>query len=33
MNRRPVWAEVSIPALVSNLHAIRKYVNPAGEKR
>src|SRR5262249_45148770 len=33
MKSRPVWAEVSIPALVHNLHAIRKYVNPAGEGR
>src|SRR5260221_10210340 len=33
MKSRPVWAEVSIPALVHNLQAIRKYVNPAGEKR
>jgi alanine racemase len=30
---RPVWAEVSLPALVSNFHAIRAYVNPRGEKR
>ena len=33
MKSRPVWAEVSIPALVHNLHAIRKYVNPPEEKR
>ena len=30
---RPVWAEVSLPALRHNLRAIRDYVNPAGEKR
>ncbi|MBZ5702690.1 MAG: alanine racemase [Acidobacteriia bacterium] len=30
---RPVWAEVSLPALVSNFRAIRAYVNPRGEKR
>src|SRR5712671_5287314 len=31
--RRPVWAEVSLGALAYNLEAIRKYVNPAQEKR
>src|SRR5260370_41110341 len=31
--RRPVWAEVSLGALTHNLEAIRKYVNPAEEKR
>ena len=31
--RRPVWAEVSLSALAHNLQAIRKYVNPAEEKR
>ena len=31
--RRPVWAEVSLGALAYNLAAIRKYVNPPGEKR
>jgi alanine racemase len=31
--RRPVWAEVSLGALASNLEAIRKYVNPPHEKR
>jgi alanine racemase len=31
--RRPIWAEVSLGALKYNLHAIRSYVNPAGEKR
>src|SRR5712671_265875 len=30
---RPVWAEVSLSALAQNLQAIRKYVNPPGEKR
>src|ERR1051326_4054999 len=30
---RPVWAEVSLSALTHNLHAIRDFVNPAGEKR
>jgi len=31
--RRPVWAEVSLGALAHNLEAIRRYVNPAQEKR
>jgi hypothetical protein len=30
---RPVWAEVSLSALSHNFHAIRKFVNPAAEKR
>jgi alanine racemase len=30
---RPVWAEVSISALVHNLQAIRDFVNPKSEKR
>jgi alanine racemase len=30
---RPVWAEVSRAALQHNLHAIRDFVNPQGEKR
>jgi alanine racemase len=30
---RPVWAEVSLSALSYNFHAIRTFVNPAGEKR
>ena len=30
---RPVWADVSLSALTHNLAAIRKYVNPAEEKR
>jgi alanine racemase len=30
---RPVWADVSLPALVHNLNAIRAYVNPPKEKR
>jgi alanine racemase len=33
MKSRPVWAEVSLSALVNNLNAIRKYVNPPSEKR
>src|SRR5260370_5997209 len=32
-NRRPVWAEVSLPALAYNLRAIRDFVNPKQEKR
>ena len=32
-NGRPVWADVSISALVHNLHAIRDFVNPKSEKR
>src|SRR5271170_5593104 len=31
--RRPVWAEVSLGALADNFRAIRKFVNPAEEKR
>lgn len=30
---RPVWAEVSLAALVHNLRAIRQFVNPPSEKR
>ncbi|HUI73640.1 MAG TPA: alanine racemase [Candidatus Acidoferrum sp.] len=30
---RPVWAEVSLPALVHNLRTIREFVNPKEEKR
>ena len=30
---RPVWAEVSLPALTHNFKAIRAYVNPPEEKR
>ncbi len=30
---RPVWAEVSLPALAHNFRAIRDYVNPASEER
>src|SRR5271168_2114641 len=33
LKMRPVWAEVSVPALTHNLRAIREYVNPHGEKR
>jgi alanine racemase len=31
--RRPVWAEISLFALTHNFNAIRKHVNPSGEKR
>lgn len=30
---RPVWADVSLPALVHNFQSIRAYVNPKTEKR
>lgn len=30
---RPVWAEVSVSALMHNFRAIRDYVNPPAEKR
>jgi alanine racemase len=30
---RPVWAEISLPALRQNFQAIRDYVNPPSEKR
>src|SRR6202795_2677479 len=33
LKMRPVWAEVDLAALTHNLHSIRKFVNPAGEKR
>jgi alanine racemase len=33
LNMRPVWADVSLTALVHNFKAIRTYVNPAKEKR
>src|ERR1700722_19474607 len=33
LHSRPVWAEVSLGALAYNLAAIKKYVNPVGEKR
>jgi len=33
LHSRPVWAEVSLPALAHNFHAIRNYVNPPDEKR
>ena len=29
LNMRPVWADVSLPALVHNFKAIRAYVNPS----
>jgi alanine racemase len=30
---RPVWAEISLPALTHNFRTIRDYVNPTDEKR
>jgi len=33
MNSRPIWAEVSLSALDDNFQAIRRFVNPASEKR
>jgi alanine racemase len=33
LNSRPIWAEVSLSALAENFRAIRKFVNPATEKR
>src|SRR4249919_427104 len=30
---RPVWADISLSALVHNLHAIRDLLNPKSEKR
>ena len=30
---RPVWAEVDLGALAENLRAIRRFVNPPGERR
>ena len=33
VNGRPVWADVSLSALVYNLHAIRDFVNPKSEQR
>jgi alanine racemase len=33
LNMRPVWADVSLPALVYNFQSIRAYVNPKTEKR
>jgi alanine racemase len=33
LNMRPVWADVSLPALVHNFQSIRAYVNPKTEKR
>src|SRR5260370_25537311 len=29
---RPVWAEIHLSALADNFRAIRKYVNPPGER-
>jgi alanine racemase len=33
LKSRPIWAEVSLPTLAQNFQAIRKFVNPPGEKR
>src|ERR1700694_3952708 len=33
LNMRPVWADVSLSALIHNFEAIRSYVNPRSEKR
>jgi alanine racemase len=33
LKSRPVWAEVSLPALTFNFEAIRRHVNPPGEQR
>src|ERR1700676_1519991 len=33
LNMRPVWADVSLPALIHNFESIRSYVNPRSEKR
>src|ERR1700692_474956 len=33
LNMRPVWADISVPALVHNFESIRAYVNPRNEKR
>jgi alanine racemase len=33
LKMRPAWAEIDLRALAFNLQAIRKFVNPAGEKR
>jgi len=33
MYSRPIWAEVSLSALAENFQAIRRFVNPASEKR
>ena len=33
LNMRPVWADVSLPALIHNFESIRAYVNPGSEKR
>src|ERR1700676_3589792 len=33
LNMRPVWADVSLPALIHNFESIRSYVNPRNEKR
>ncbi|HKV26166.1 MAG TPA: alanine racemase [Candidatus Acidoferrum sp.] len=33
LHTRPIWAEVSLPALAANFRAIQKFVNPPQEKR
>jgi alanine racemase len=33
LNMRPVWADVSLPALVHNFKAIRAYVNPSDKNK
>ena len=33
INGRPVWADVSLPALTQNFRAIREFVNPKSEQR
>jgi alanine racemase len=33
LNMRPVWADVSLPALIHNYNAIKAHVNPPKEKR
>jgi len=33
LNMRPVWADVSVSALIHNFESIRSYVNPRKEKR
>ncbi len=33
LNMRPVWADVSLPALVHNFKSIRAHVNPPKERR
>jgi alanine racemase len=33
LNMRPIWAEISLPALIHNFTSIRAYVNPPQGKR